>query len=99
MIFTLQRIEAALRSRWWASIGAMLLSLMATSAFAHGVAEDDKLFIEQASGMQLMPFIYLGAKHMVTGYDHLLFLFGVIFSCIACVKSESTSRCSPSAIA
>lgn len=79
MIFTLQRIEAALRSRWWASIGAMLLSLMATSAFAHGVAEDDKLFIEQASGMQLMPFIYLGAKHMVTGYDHLLFLFGVIF--------------------
>ncbi|EGZ7032740.1 HupE/UreJ family protein, partial [Cronobacter sakazakii] len=24
-------------------------------------------------------FIYLGAKHMVTGYDHLLFLFGVIF--------------------
>lgn len=79
MIFTLQRIEAALRSRWLASIGAMLLSLMATSAFAHGVAEDDKLFIEQASGMQLMPFIYLGAKHMVTGYDHLLFLFGVIF--------------------
>lgn len=26
-----------------------------------------------------MPFTYLGAKHMVTGYDHLLFLFGVIF--------------------
>jgi hypothetical protein len=26
-----------------------------------------------------MPFIYLGTKHMVTGYDHLLFLFGVIF--------------------
>ena len=27
----------------------------------------------------LMAFLYLGAKHMVTGYDHLLFLFGVIF--------------------
>ena len=26
-----------------------------------------------------MAFLYLGAKHMVTGYDHLLFLFGVIF--------------------
>lgn len=46
---------------------------------AHGVAEGDALFIEQASGAQLLPFIYLGAKHMVTGYDHLLFLLGVIF--------------------
>lgn len=46
---------------------------------AHGVAEGDAVFIESASGMQLLPFIYLGAKHMVTGYDHLLFLFGVIF--------------------
>lgn len=46
---------------------------------AHGVEEGDALFIEQASGAQLLPFIYLGAKHMVTGYDHLLFLAGVIF--------------------
>jgi len=43
------------------------------------VAEGDALFIEQASGTQLIPYIYLGAKHMVTGYDHLLFLVGVIF--------------------
>lgn len=49
------------------------------TAFSHGVAEGDALFIEQASGTQLIPYIYLGAKHMVTGYDHLLFLFGVIF--------------------
>ncbi|WP_286241053.1 HupE/UreJ family protein [Neptuniibacter halophilus] len=48
-------------------------------ALAHGVAEGDAVFIESASGMQLLPFVYLGAKHMVTGYDHLLFLFGVIF--------------------
>ena len=79
MVFTLQRIEAALRARWFTFTVLLLLTLMATSAFAHGVAEDDKLFIEQSSGMQLIPFIYLGAKHMVTGYDHLLFLFGVIF--------------------
>ncbi|WP_415901140.1 HupE/UreJ family protein [Neptuniibacter sp. QD48_11] len=52
---------------------------LSTQAFAHGVAEGDTVFIESASGMQLLPFIYLGAKHMVTGYDHLLFLFGVIF--------------------
>jgi hypothetical protein len=72
-------IGAALRARWLAFIAVALLSLLATSVFAHGVAEDDKLFIEQTSGMQLIPFVYLGAKHMVTGYDHLLFLFGVIF--------------------
>lgn len=53
--------------------------LLAGAAAAHGVAEDDKLFIEGSAGAQLIPFLYLGAKHMVTGYDHLLFLFGVIF--------------------
>ncbi|MDE1460873.1 HupE/UreJ family protein [Spartinivicinus poritis] len=50
-----------------------------SQASAHGVEEGDAMFIEQASGAQLLPFIYLGAKHMVTGYDHLLFLVGVIF--------------------
>ncbi|GGO76614.1 membrane protein [Marinobacterium nitratireducens] len=57
----------------------MLAMVGASGALAHGVAEGDALFIEQASGTQLLPFIYLGAKHMVTGYDHLLFLLGVIF--------------------
>jgi hypothetical protein len=58
----------------------MLLWLFAAgTAFAHAVAEGDKGFIEQTSGPQIGPFLYLGAKHMVTGYDHLLFLFGVIF--------------------
>ena len=36
-------------------------------------------FIERISGTHIIPFTYLGAKHMVTGYDHLLFLAGVIF--------------------
>jgi len=58
----------------------MILSMLSIeSAFAHGVAEGDKGFIQESSGVMLFPFIYLGAKHMVTGYDHLLFLFGVIF--------------------
>lgn len=65
--------------RWLSCFMLLLFYLVVSPAFAHGVAEDDKLFIEQASGMQIIPFIYLGAKHMVTGYDHLLFLFGVIF--------------------
>ena len=57
-----------------------VLGLGAVSvAFAHGVAEGDAQFMQQASGAQLLPFVYLGAKHMATGYDHLLFLVGVIF--------------------
>jgi hypothetical protein len=39
----------------------------------------DKGYIQEITGINIIPFIYLGAKHMVTGYDHLLFLFGVIF--------------------
>lgn len=65
---------------WHYRLAFLLLSLLlGASAIAHGVASDDKAFIESSSGVQLIPFIYLGAKHMVTGYDHLLFLFGVIF--------------------
>lgn len=58
-------------------IGAVLLST--SQVLAHGVAEGDAAFIEGNTGVQFIPFIYLGAKHMVSGYDHLLFLFGVIF--------------------
>ena len=53
--------------------------LTAATAHAHGVTGGDQLFLESAQGSQIVPFIYLGAKHMVTGYDHLLFLVGVIF--------------------
>ncbi|WP_343563867.1 HupE/UreJ family protein [Kiloniella sp. b19] len=48
-------------------------------AFAHGVTAGDKGYIQEVTGVLPIPFIYLGAKHMMTGYDHLLFLFGVIF--------------------
>ena len=52
---------------------------MAPVALAHAVAEGDKGYIQEISGTHIIPFVYLGAKHMVTGYDHILFLFGVIF--------------------
>lgn len=48
-------------------------------ALAHGVAEGDKGYIQEITGVHFVEFIYLGAKHMVTGYDHILFLLGVIF--------------------
>jgi hypothetical protein len=46
---------------------------------AHGVTGSDAQFLQGISGAAIGPFLYLGAKHMVTGYDHLLFLVGVIF--------------------
>jgi hypothetical protein len=54
-------------------------TLLSAAAGAHGVAQADAAFIERVNGLALAPFMYLGAKHMVTGYDHLLFLAGVIF--------------------
>jgi hypothetical protein len=61
------------------AIAVVLLCLLASTAAAHAVAEGDKGYIQEITGVNLIPFVYLGAKHMVTGYDHLLFLFGVIF--------------------
>lgn len=46
---------------------------------AHGISGDDQAFLLRATGAQIGPYLYLGAKHMVTGYDHLFFLAGVIF--------------------
>ncbi len=51
----------------------------ATLAFAHNVTEGDAGYIQEIWGVHVIPFFYLGAKHMVTGYDHILFLFGVVF--------------------
>jgi len=61
------------------TIVGMLLAITCVDAFAHGVAKGDKGYIQETFGVRIIPFMYLGAKHMVTGYDHLLFLFGVIF--------------------
>lgn len=61
-------------------IACLLPALFLTdTAFAHAVAEGDKGYIQEISGVHLLPFVYLGAKHMVTGYDHILFLLGVVF--------------------
>lgn len=57
----------------------LLLVFASPDAFAHAVAEGDKGYIQEITGVKLIPFLYLGAKHMVTGYDHILFLLGVIF--------------------
>ncbi len=53
--------------------------LMPIVLLAHGVTTGDAGYIQEMTGIHFVPFMYLGAKHMVTGYDHLLFLVGVIF--------------------
>ena len=54
-------------------------TLFVASAFGHTIEGSDANFVQAIDGPAVIPFMYLGAKHMVTGYDHLLFLMGVIF--------------------
>ncbi|MFT5077597.1 MAG: hypothetical protein ACI825_000282 [Planctomycetota bacterium] len=61
------------------SIILILCCLISVSAFAHGVDEETQSFLTSNKGVAFGPFLYIGAKHMITGYDHLLFLVGVIF--------------------
>lgn len=71
------------QDRLYACIGLALMLIglfgIIPDAFAHGVTMGDKGYIQETTGVHPIPFIYLGAKHMMTGYDHLLFLLGVIF--------------------
>lgn len=68
-----------LRALFIILLAAMFGLFGLNAALAHAVAEGDKGYIQEITGVNIIPFVYLGAKHMVTGYDHILFLFGVIF--------------------
>lgn len=57
----------------------LILYGVSINVFAHGVDGDTQTFLAGNSGVAFGPFLYIGAKHMLTGYDHLLFLVGVIF--------------------
>src|SRR4026207_2391169 len=58
---------------------ASLVAVLSAGLSAHGVSGKDAVFLQGLQGRAIGPLMYLGAKHMVTGYDHLLFLVGVIF--------------------
>jgi hypothetical protein len=72
-----------MRSSPFAPIALALVAvaalMAAQPAFAHAIGGTDAAFVAATRGADPFPFLYLGAKHMVTGYDHLLFLVGVIF--------------------
>ncbi len=74
-----QGVAAGAHHRALPLILSGLLLLWAEAALAHAVTLGDKGYIQEVTGVNIIPFLYLGAKHMVTGYDHILFLFGVIF--------------------
>ncbi|MBC37761.1 MAG: hypothetical protein CMH91_01700 [Oceanicaulis sp.] len=73
------RVAARAHKRGVTALTFILLALCATQAMAHNVTEGDAGYIQEIWGVNIIPFMYLGAKHMVTGYDHILFLLGVVF--------------------
>jgi hypothetical protein len=66
-------------ARLWPLVLMAGLALVAGPALAHDVSEADRAAVQGIDGPAFIPFLYLGAKHMVTGYDHVLFLIGVVF--------------------
>ena len=64
---------------WLGWVTLFLFFLIDEPVLGHNVAGDDQGFLLENTGTSILPYMYLGAKHMVTGYDHLLFLVGVIF--------------------
>ena len=68
--------------QWLVAAGVLLVVLLlvqAAPALAHDISQSDRVAVAQIDGPAPFVFLYLGAKHMVTGIDHILFLIGVIF--------------------
>ena len=65
--------------RWGLIAVLLVLACLSSEAFAHAIGGKDAAFVASTKGPAPGAFAYLGGKHMVTGYDHLLFLVGVVF--------------------
>lgn len=72
-------MSGQVRPKGVAAFVSLLAVAFATAALAHNIGGTDAAFVAATRGPDPVPFLYLGAKHMVTGYDHLLFLVGVVF--------------------
>jgi len=71
--------KGVLRNRRVGAAAGLIALAWSAAAQAHNIGGTDAAFVAATRGPDPIPFMYLGAKHMVTGYDHLLFLVGVIF--------------------
>ncbi len=73
-----RKISAIRATHAWPLL-VLFIAMLSASLEAHGVSGKDAVYLQGLNGAAIGPLMYLGAKHMVTGYDHLLFLVGVIF--------------------
>ena len=67
------------RALGYTALAAVVWLGVSSMAWSHGVDQGSAAFLNQVQGTPVGAFLYLGAKHMVTGYDHILFLAGVVF--------------------
>jgi hypothetical protein len=73
-------MKSLTRAGAYLAIGLLIaILLFPAPAGAHNVSKRDASFVQSTKGAAIFPFLYLGAKHMMTGYDHLAFLVGVVF--------------------
>ena len=61
------------RSGWLLPV---IMAFAASQAFAHGMSEAEKQTIIEGGNIR---YLWIGATHMLSGYDHLAFVFGIIF--------------------
>lgn len=57
-------------------VGLFVFTFFVQMAYGHGMSEAEKQIIADGGNLQ---FLWIGATHMITGYDHLMFVFGIIF--------------------
>ena len=57
-------------------MGALLLFMLPDLSYAHGMSEEEKQAVIAGGNLR---YLWLGATHMLSGYDHLAFVFGIIF--------------------
>lgn len=58
------------------AFGMLTIALLSGGAFAHGMSEEEKQTILQGGNLR---YLWIGMTHMLSGYDHLAFVFGIIF--------------------
>jgi hypothetical protein len=72
----MKRLRLFAGKRWSILFGLLVFGFFPLLTYAHGISEADKMAMLDGGYFKYM---WLGATHMLTGYDHLLFIFGVIF--------------------
>jgi len=66
----------SLNTKYTPRLFGLIILILANQAFGHGMSEAEKQAIIDGGNLG---YLWIGATHMLTGYDHLLFIFGIIF--------------------